>query len=109
MKNWKTVVMITLVLAAFITTSALAVDGGNSRKGKHLFKKTCKTCHGAGGEGGEISPKVKTMAQWDRHFKKAAKKHPGDVFKKTPKQDLKDINQFLYDSAADSLSPETCG
>jgi len=24
-------------------------------------------------------------------------------------KDLKDINQFLYDHAADSPSPETCG
>ncbi len=107
--KWKTVVLTTLVLAAFITTSALAVDGGNARKGKHLFKKNCKSCHSAGGEGGEIAPPSKTMAQWDRFFKKAEKKHTGDVFKKVSKRDVKDINQFLYDHAADSPTPETCG
>lgn len=107
--KWKTLVLTTLVLAAFITTSAFAVDGGNARKGKHLFKKNCKTCHSDGGQGGEIAPPSKTMAQWDRFFKKAAKKHPGDVFKKVSKKDVKDINQFLYDHAADSPTPETCG
>ena len=42
-----------ITLAAFIATSALAAEGGNPRKGKHLYKKSCKTCHSSGGEGGE--------------------------------------------------------
>ena len=105
----KTLVLTLLVLAAFITTSAFAVDGGNARKGKHLYKKSCKTCHSGGGEGGELAPPSKTQAQWDRYFKKAGKKHPGDVFKNISEGDSKDINQFLFDHAADSPSPETCG
>lgn len=107
--NWKSLLMIGLILTAFTATSVLAMDGGNSRKGKHLFKKNCKSCHDAGGEGGEVTPMSKTMAQWDRYFKKKAKKHPGSVMKDLSKKDLKDINQFLFDKAADSPSPETCG
>ncbi len=107
--NWKALLLTTLVLFAFTATSVLAVDGGNARKGKHLFKKNCKSCHSAGAEGGEIAPPSKTMAQWDRFFKKAKKKHAGDVFKKISDKDAKDINQFLHDHAADSPSPETCG
>ena len=107
--NWKNFLMVGLILTAFTATSVLAVEGGNSRKGKHLYKKSCKVCHDKGGEGGELTPMAKTMAQWDRYFKKKAKKHPGDVFQKTKAKDLKDINQFLYDSAADSPSPATCG
>ena len=107
--NWKNLLMVGLILAAFTATSVLAIDGGNSRKGKHLYKKNCKVCHNKGGEGGELTPMSKTMAQWDRYFKKKAKKHPGDVFSKTKAKDVKDINQFLYDSAADSPAPATCG
>ncbi len=104
--NWKKLLLLALVLTAFAVTSALAVDGGNSRKGKHLFKKNCKTCHNDGGEGGELTPMTKTMAQWDRFFKKA--KHSGDALNLKEK-DLKDINQFLYDNAVDSEHPATCG
>jgi cytochrome c553 len=107
--NWKALLMIGLILTAFTTTSVLAIEGGNARKGKHLFKKNCKVCHDAGGEGGELTPMSKTMSQWDRYFKKKAKKHPGDIMTKTKKKDLKDINQFLFNSAADSPSPATCG
>ncbi|WP_342672702.1 c-type cytochrome [Pelobacter seleniigenes] len=85
----------------------MAVEGGNSRKGKHLFKKNCKSCHDTGGEGGALTPLTKTMGQWDRFFEK--QDHPGDLFKSMSEKDLKDINQFLYDHAADSPSPETCG
>ena len=52
-----------LTLAAFIATSAMAAEGGNPRKGKHLFKKTCKTCHSADGAGGEVTPMTKTQAR----------------------------------------------
>ncbi len=104
---WKKVLLVGLILSAFCVSSVMAVEGGNSRKGKHLYKKNCKSCHSAGAEGGDLTPMSKTMKQWDRFFNKA--EHPGDLFKSTSEKDLKDINQFLYDKAADSPSPETCG
>lgn len=96
-----------LTLAAFIATSAMAAEGGNPRKGKHLFKKSCKSCHSSGGEGGEVTPMSKTQSQWDRIFDK--KKHDEDAWKDLSEQDLKDIQQFLFDHAADSPQPQTCG
>lgn len=96
-----------IALAAFIATSALAAEGGNPRKGKHLYKKSCKTCHSSGGEGGEVTPMTKTQSQWDRIFKK--KKHDEESWKNLSEQDLKDIQQFLFDHAADSPQPQTCG
>ena len=101
----KSVIFLTLV--TFIATPALAAEGGNPRKGKHLFKKTCKTCHSSGGEGGEVTPMTKTQSQWDRLFDK--KKHDGEAWKNLSEQDLKDIQQFLFDHAADSPQPQTCG
>ena len=99
--------VIFLTLLTFIATSALAAEGGNPRKGKHLFKKTCKTCHSSGGDGGEVTPMTKTQAQWDRMFKK--KKHDEESWKTLSEQDLKDIQQILFDHAADSPQPQTCG
>lgn len=96
-----------LLLVAFATTSALAVDGGNPRKGKYLYKKNCKTCHSEGAEGGKLTPLSKTMSQWDRAFKK--KKFGPKCLEGVSDKDLLDINQFLYDHALDSAQPETCG
>lgn len=99
--------LLALALIAIFTTSVLAADGGNPRKGKHLYKKSCKTCHDDGGDGGELTPMSKTMQQWDRVFKK--KDHDPAAWETLSDQDLKDINQFLYDFAADSDQPATCG
>lgn len=96
-----------LSIAAFCATSVLAAEGGNPKKGKYLYKKNCKTCHVAGAEGGELTPLSKTQAQWDRFFEKKGQncaKHAG-----VSEADVKDIQQFLFDHAADSDQPETCG
>ncbi|WP_303720773.1 c-type cytochrome [Malonomonas rubra] len=96
-----------LLIVAFAASSAIAVDGGNPKKGKYLFKKNCKTCHTEGAEGGAITPLSKTMAQWDRFF--SEKKHPEGAWDDYNDKDLLDINQFLFDHAVDSDQPETCG
>lgn len=59
-----------LALVAFLATTALSAEGGNPRKGKALFKKTCKECHSKGAAAGEVTPLTKTMEQWDRFFEK---------------------------------------
>lgn len=99
--------LVALLLVTFGVTSALAVDGGNPRKGKYLFKKNCKTCHTDGAEGGSVTPLNKTMSQWDRFFKKP--KCSSAPWEGLSEQDLLDINQFLFDHAVDSEQPETCG
>ena len=99
--------VIALLLVTFFTTTALAAEGGNPRKGKALFKKSCKECHSRGAAGGEVTPLTKTMEQWDRFFEK--KEHNSEPPKALSEQDMKDIQQFLYDHAADSPQPQTCG
>ncbi len=98
-----------VAIALFAATSVMAAQGGNPKKGKYLFKKHCKQCHVAGAEGGELTPLSKTMSQWDRFFKRNRHKAKPEVWGKFKQKDLRDINQFLYDHAADSDQPETCG
>ncbi|MFA5515755.1 MAG: cytochrome c [Desulfuromonadales bacterium] len=97
-----------LALVAMATV-AIAAEGGNPKKGKYLYKKTCKTCHVAGSEGKAMTPLSKTQAQWDRFFNKNGHPNQADSWKGLSEQDIKDINQFLFDHAADSDQPETCG
>lgn len=99
--------LLLLTLAALVATSVMASEGGNPRKGKYLFKKVCKVCHSEDGKGGNLTPMSKTQSQWDRVFDK--KKHDQEAWKDISGEDLKDIQQFLYDHAADSPQPQTCG
>ncbi|MCL2908821.1 c-type cytochrome [Shewanella aquimarina] len=98
-----------LLLAFTVGGQAYAVDGGNPKKGKHLYKKECKACHSKGDAAGELTPMSKTMSQWDRYFKRDMHKVKPEVFEKLSEKDRLDIQQFLYDHAADSDQPQTCG
>ena len=93
-----------------VTTSQAAIEGGDSKAGKTLAKEKCKYCHLAGSDGGTMTPLSKTQKQWERFYKKD--KHntlaPG-AWDKISSNELIDIMQFMYDHAADSAQPETCG
>ena len=102
-------VLIVMLVVVFASTAVFASEGGNSRKGKYLYKKNCKACHVEDAEGGALTPLSKTQKQWDRFFEKDKHKKSPDALNKFSEQDLKDVNQFLYDHAVDSDQPETCG
>lgn len=109
MMNTYMKVGIAIAIALSIGSQAMAADGGNPKKGKHLYKKECKACHTANSEGPELTPMSKTMSQWDRFFTRDKHKAKPAVFEALSEQELKDIQQFLYDHAADSDQPATCG
>ena len=104
--------LITIVLILGFTAVLFAAAKGSETKGKAYFKQTCKQCHVKGQPGGELTPMSKTQGQWKAIFEKG--KHPKD---KQPlagingmdDQKINDVYAFLYNHAADSPQPETCG
>jgi mono/diheme cytochrome c family protein len=96
--------------AAILCAASVNPGKGNEGKGKYYFKQTCKECHTKGAKGGEVSPLTRTMAQWHTYFVKG--KHAGGsepLTKFMTAEQLKDVGTFLFNHAADSLQPETCG
>ena len=103
----KIAVAVMLTLVALSASFALAASDS---KGKFFFKKTCKTCHAKGGAGGEVTPLTKTQEQWKRYFAKGAHKKGSEKLSDVvPAEQLPDIGTFLFNHAADSPQPETCG
>ena len=94
-------------------TTAPAAGKTNPNRGKSLYKASCKSCHGTGGEGKTLSPLTKTQAQWQKFFKTGAaacaKKAEAKNGKALLPQDLADMEAYLVAHAADSDQPETCG
>lgn len=101
--------LVLLLCAVLGTSLALAAEGGNPKKGKHLFKKNCKTCHTADAACGEVTPLTKTQAQWDRFFETDKHSKKPDAVQNISPEEMRDIQQFLFDHAADSDQPQTCG
>jgi cytochrome c5 len=99
------------ILTVIIVVVALAspVVAASARKGKKVFKKSCKTCHTKKGEGGKLSPPQKTQAQWRLYFKKDHHSDKPEIWEGMSKKDQKNLLKFFLDFALDSDQPETCG
>lgn len=107
----KTVFMaVSLFLVFGVSSLSFSADKGNARKGKHLFRSTCRTCHQDGASAKALGPDSKTQAQWTRTFE--PEKHKEFACKaeweKLSAEDLNDIYTYLYDHAFDSPSPAKC-
>ena len=102
------IVILTTFLALCFVSAGMAGEKGNKRKGKHLYRKVYKACHGE--DAMPVSPDSKTQAQWERVFEK--KKF--DVFgceeewEAMSEEDLRDILSYLHGHAFDSPSPAKC-
>ena len=105
-----TILALTVAIIFSLAIAVAAASKGNETKGKHYFKQNCKTCHVKGAAGGEITPLNKKMAQWTTYFQggtHARGKEPLTKF--MAEEQLRDVQTFLTNHAADSLQPETCG
>jgi mono/diheme cytochrome c family protein len=102
--------ILVLALTLGLAFAVSAATKGNETKGKYYFKQNCKTCHVKGAAGGEVSPLNKKMAQWTAYFQAGKHSHGKEPLTKfMPDEQLRDVQTFLTNHAADSLQPETCG
>ena len=104
----KLFVIFAVVLIIVSTVSvALALGGGNGRKGKFLYRKHCyQACHKDKAD--ELSPATYTQAEWAAHFKDTAKISCYAQWPDISDADLNDITTYLHDGAKDSPSPAKC-
>lgn len=102
--------LLTLFGAALIVVSAFsmafAMGGGNARKGKFLYRKHCRSCHGASAS--DLSPSTKTQAEWAKTFEDKAAIPCSKDWPDMSDSDLNDIFTYLHDYAKDSPSPAKC-
>lgn len=116
MKVFKVIIAAVWVIAGIaILSSRHASAGGDN--GKDLFKQNCKVCHEKDSPNGEFTPMSLTQDQWKSFFKsKLEPRHKDVVLEKekkklleflTPAQ-VKTIEKFCVDHAADSEQPQTC-
>jgi len=112
-------IRLSVFLAGALVFATLAGAADKAPDGKVLYKQNCRVCHDKGSPNGEYSPVTLIQDQWQTFFRDKLTKVHGDVVlpdqpgKKlldllTPEQ-LKAIQKFVVDHAADSEHPQTCG
>ncbi len=95
-----------LLLTLAAVSMAFAFGGGNGRKGKFLYRKSCRSCHGK--TASDLSPATKTQAEWTALFKDVSKLPCNKEWQGLPDKDLNDIFTYLHDYAKDSPTPAKC-
>lgn len=102
-------VIASFVVLGFVST-VFSEDKGNGRKGKHLFRNSCRDCHQDGAKAKALGPDSKTQAQWTRVFEPDKYKEYAckAEWEKQSAQDRLDIYTYLHDHAFDSPSPAKC-
>ncbi len=95
--------------------SSAAAQNAN---GKELYRNNCKVCHDKGSPQGQYTPMTLTQDQWRSFFKlKFATSHRnvlnpktgGKLLEELTPDQMKAIQRFAIDHAADSEQPATCG
>lgn len=105
MKSKLILVVATALITIFAVSMAFAMGGGNARKGKFLYRKNCRSCHGTSAV--DLSPADKTQAEWTAMFGDMSKIKCSPDWTVT-EGELNDIFTYLHDYAKDSPSPAKC-
>jgi cytochrome c5 len=116
MKRFQLYLLAVAVSVAFLTATQTAT--AQNLNGKELYRNNCKVCHDKGSPNGQYTPMTLTQDQWKKVFtvklvpahKNALNpKTGGKVLDELTPDQLKAIQKFAVDHAADSEQPATCG
>lgn len=102
-----------LLTAVTVVAPLAAMETGNKRKGKYIYRKVYKACHERGAvESAKpvLNPDAKTQAEWTELFdnRNFAEFGCEEEFESLAQDDLADIYTYLHAHAADSPTPLKC-
>ncbi len=104
MRRFKTITVLLLALC-LCASMAFAIEG-NSRKGKFLYRKHCRSCHGVSAS--DLSPSSKVQADWKKLYANTAAIPCQKDWGAISDVDRKDIFSYLHEFAKDSPTPASC-
>lgn len=113
-------IFLRILLFTAVLSAGLAAVAANDKPadGKLLYRSNCKVCHDKGSANKQYTPMTLTQDQWRRFYStKLIPAHKTAVEPKSGKKlmellspdQIKAIQRFCIDHAADSEQPATCG
>lgn len=101
-------ILAAIILSIFLVNSTLAVEGGNTRKGRQLYRQFCLNCHAEDSALGQLDTRSKTQGQWGRFFKKNKHKAQPEALAGLSDEQLLNIRRYIHDYASDTDASK-CG
>lgn len=107
-----------LAVVVFLALATTISFAGSPLNGKELYRDNCRVCHDKGSPHKQYTPMTLAQAQWRSFFATTlVPSHKTAVHPKTGKkllesltpEQIKAIQRFAIDHAADSEQPATCG
>ena len=112
------IIRLVFAISTLLVLWVMCASAAGPLNGKELYRNNCKVCHDKGSSHGQYTPMTLTQDQWRKFFStKLVPSHKSAVDPKTGKKlletltpdQLKAIQRFAIDHAADSEQPATCG
>ena len=109
-------VIVTAIAFFFVFSTvgaSLALDKGNKRKGKYIYRKVYKACFERGAVDSKvppISPADKSQAEWEAIFTSEDFSQFGceEEWNNLDDTQVTDIYTYLFEHASDSPTPAKC-
>lgn len=95
-----------VIMFILFVNVGFSFEDGNTRKGKFLYRKNCRTCHGA--TASDLSPLSKTQAEWKNVAETYEKISCASDWAGLSESERNDILAYLYTFAKDSPTPAKC-
>ena len=112
------IIRLLFAISTLLVVCVSAASAASPLNGKELYRNNCRVCHDKGSPHGQYTPMTLTQDQWRKFFTaKLVSSHKSAVDPKTGKKvletltpdEIKAIQRFAIDHAADSEQPATCG
>jgi len=100
---------IKIFLLILTTSLFFLVSSSFSGEGDVVYKSKCGKCHTSGGEAPVFSPVKFASSQWDRFFSRNKHARKKDISSELSAEELKAVQKYLMDHAADSDRPVAAG
>ncbi|BCA79406.1 c-type cytochrome [Desulfuromonas sp. AOP6] len=103
MKRVMKMTALLLGLLVFVAPVLAASDAGGGR-GRYLFRKDCRTCHGSEGRAVALTPQSRTADEWRTFFEAEQQKNHAEAWQNIGDRNLDKIKEFVMLNASDVFS-----
>ncbi|MCP3178232.1 c-type cytochrome [Desulfuromonas sp. KJ2020] len=96
--------MTALLLGLFVLAAPVLAASDAGGRGRYLFRKECRTCHGTDGRSVALTPQSRKADEWRAFFESEPKQNHTEAWQNIGDRNLEKIKEFVVLNASDVFS-----